>query len=263
MPISEELSMPIRHAASVLTASAVALLVSAGYAAAAQCEGAGGFRSWLAEFKAEAAAQGVSASSIAELDGVRYDEKVIASDRRQAVFSQSFLEFAGRMVADYRMQQGRQLLKKHASTFDRIEADYGVPGPVLVAFWGLETDFGQNLGDTPTLQALATLAFDCRRPDLFRGHLVAALKLLDNGDLTPRDMKGAWAGELGQMQFIPTEYLEKAVEYDGDGRRNLVRSVPDVLASSANLLGSMAGRRASPGWRRFRFPPTWPGSRPI
>src|SRR5918998_817728 len=125
----------------------------------------------------------ISTAALAFLDGVRFDQRVVAADRRQGVFSQSFLEFSDRMVADYRMAQGRQLLKKYASTFDRIEADYGVPGPVLVALWGLETDFGQNLGDTPTLQALATLAYDCRRPEIFRGHLLAALKLLDHGDL--------------------------------------------------------------------------------
>jgi lytic murein transglycosylase len=204
--------------------------------AAAQCEGAGNFSAWLAEFKQQAAAEGISEQAIAALDSVRYDQSVIDSDRRQGVFSQSFLEFAGRMVAQYRMDQGRQLLKKYKSTFDRIEAEFGVPGPVIVAFWGLETDFGANLGDKNSLQSLATLAYDCRRPDLFHAELSAALQLLDRGDLEPKDMVGAWAGEIGQMQFIPTEYLSTAVDYDGDGRRNLVRSVPDVLASSANLL---------------------------
>jgi len=227
---------------------AAALLVAALGAggAQAQCPGAEGFPAWLEDFKAEAAAAGISEAALAELDGVRYDRSVIKSDRAQGVFSQSFLEFAGRMVAQYRMDQGRALLKKHASTFRRIERDYGVPGPVLVAFWGLETDFGANLGDTPTLQALATLAYDCRRPELFRGHLLAALQLLDRGDVEPRDLKGAWAGEIGQMQFIPTEYLQKAVDYDGDGRRNLVRSVPDVLASSANLLREHGWRAGEP-----------------
>jgi lytic murein transglycosylase len=237
-----------------LAIAALAVLAMCGAATAQQCAGSGGFRSWLEEFKAEAAAQGISAEAIGELDRVRYDQKVIDSDRRQAVFSQSFLEFAGRMVADYRMKQGRQLLKKYADIFDRIEAEYGVPGPVLVAFWGLETDFGANLGDTPTLQALATLSYDCRRPELFRGHLLAALKLLDNGDLAPRDLKGAWAGEIGQMQFIPTEYLEKAVDYDGDGRRNLVRSVPDVLASSANLLREHGWQPGEPWLQEVSVP---------
>ena len=216
---------------------ALAALLAAGPAAAqAQCEGPGGFSGWLQEFRQEAAAEGISDAALSALEDVRYDQSVVDSDRRQGVFSQSFLEFAGRMVAQYRMDQGRQLLKKYAGTFDRIEAEYGVPGPVIVAFWGLETDFGANLGDKRTLQSLATLAYDCRRPELFRAELKAALQLLDSGDLEERDMVGAWAGEIGQMQFIPTEYVSTAVDFDGDGRRNLVRSVPDVLASSANLL---------------------------
>lgn len=236
-----------------LAAVLVAGVLGAG-TAKAQCQGAEGFPAWLEDFKSQAEAAGISAGTLAELDGLRYDQKVINSDRAQAVFSQSFLEFAGRMVAQYRMDQGRQLLKKYRSTFDRIESDYGVPGPVLVAFWGLETDFGANLGDTPTLRALATLAYDCRRPEIFGGHLVAALQLLDNGDLAPEDMVGAWAGELGQMQFIPTEYLEKAVDYDGDGRRNLVRSVPDVLASSANLLREHGWQAGQPWLQEVSVP---------
>ncbi|HWT31583.1 MAG TPA: lytic murein transglycosylase, partial [Propylenella sp.] len=226
--------MTIRLATAGCFAAAV-LAVSAGPASAA-CEGPGGFSSWLQDFKSEAAAQGISPAAVSALDGVRYDQSVVDADRRQGVFSQSFLEFSDRMVAQYRMDQGRNLLKKYAETFAAIEREFGVPGPVIVAFWGLETDFGANLGDKRTLQSLATLAYDCRRPEMFRAELLAALQLLDRGDLSPQDMVGAWAGEIGQMQFIPTEYLSTAVDYDGDGRRNLVRSVPDVLASSANLL---------------------------
>ena len=251
--------MAIRSARAGLAGAAViAGLLGAAGTAAAQCPGAGGFPAWLDGFKREAAVAGVSAGTLTALDGVRYDEKVVAADRRQGVFSQSFLEFAGRMVADYRMSQGRQLLKKHADIFARIERDFGVPGPVIVAFWGLETDFGANLGDFRTLQSLATLAYDCRRPDMFRAELIAALKLLDRGDLAPQDMKGAWAGEVGQMQFVPTYYLELAVDYDGDGRRNLVRSVPDVLASSANLL-KHHGWQAGEAWlEEVRVPADMP-----
>jgi len=122
----------------------------------------------------------------------------------------------------------------------------------------LETDFGANLGKTPTLQALATLAYDCRRPDMFHGYLLAALKLLDGGDLAPQDMVGAWAGEIGQMQFVPTDYLESAVDYDGDGRRNLVRSVPDVLASSANLLRKHGWKAGEPWLEEVRVPEDLP-----
>ena len=192
------------------------------------------------------------------LDGVRYSQEVINADRAQGVFSQSFLEFAGRMVAQYRMDQGRALLDKYADTFARIEAEFGVPGPVIVSFWGLETDFGANLGDFRTLTSLATLAYDCRRPEQFRPELLAALQILDRGDLTADDMVGAWAGEIGQMQFVPTYYLQLAVDYDGDGRRNLVRSVPDVLASSANLLKHHGWQAGQPWLEEARVPADMP-----
>ena len=133
-----------------------------------------------------------------------------------------------------------------------------MPGPVIVGFWGLETDFGANLGDFNTLQSLATLAYDCRRPEKFRPELLAALKILDRGDLTPSDMKGAWAGEVGQMQFVPTYYLDFAVDYDGDGKRNLVNSVPDVLASSANLLKHHGWQAGQPWLEEVRVPAEMP-----
>jgi lytic murein transglycosylase len=251
--------MAIRRKAAVLT---VLALIAAGALAtpalAQQCGGADGFGAWLQQLKQEAAAQGISAGTLSALDGVRFDQSVINADRRQGVFSQSFVEFAGRMVADYRMSQGRALLDKHASTFQRIEQQYGVPGPVIASFWGLETDFGANLGDFPTLQSLATLARDCRRPERFRAELMAALMLLDRGDLALSDMRGAWAGEVGQMQFIPTEYLATAVDYDGDGKRNLVRSVPDVLASSAALLQKHGWQAGQPWLEEVRVPDDMP-----
>jgi lytic murein transglycosylase len=234
------------------------LAFSTGHAAAQCGNSPDGFPTWLSAFEQEAAAQGISAGAIAALDGVRYDQAVINSDRRQGVFTQSFLEFAGRMVADYRMTTGRNLLKKHADTFARIEREYGVPGPVLTAFWGLETDFGANLGDFATLQSLATLAYDCRRPDQFRPELFAALKILDSGDLKLSEMRGAWAGEVGQMQFVPTYYLNLAVDYDGDGKRNLVKSVPDVLASSANLLKHHGWQAGQPWLEEVRVPAEMP-----
>ena len=239
----------------------VVLATSAGLGAACAAEcgnSADGFSSWLKAFEQEAADQGISAASLATLDNVRYDQKVIAADRRQAVFTQSFLEFAGRMVADYRMNQGKSLLKKHAQTFARIEQEFGVPGPVIVGFWGLETDFGANLGDFDTLQSLATLAYDCRRPEKFRPELIAALKLLDSGDLTPGEMRGAWAGEIGQTQFVPSYYFDLAVDYDGDGKRNLVKSVPDVLASSANLLKHHGWQAGQPWLEEVRVPAEMP-----
>ena len=217
-----------------------------------------GFSGWLEGFKSEAAAAGISAGAISALDGVSYDQKVINADRRQGVFAQSFLEFAGRMVADYRMSQGKSQLKKYAATFKSIEQEFGVPGPVIVAFWGLETDFGANLGDFRTLQSLATLAYDCRRPEQFTPELFAALKILDSGDLTAGEMQGAWAGEIGQTQFVPAYYFDFAVDYDGDGKRNLVKSVPDVLASSANLLKHHGWQAGQPWLEEVRAPADMP-----
>jgi lytic murein transglycosylase len=239
--------------------SALALCIVTTSGAMAQCgDSAAGFSVWLDQFRQEASAQGISDNALAALNGVQYDQSVINADRRQGVFSQSFLEFAGRMVADYRMSQGKQLLSKYADTFARIEREFGVPGPVIVSFWGLETDFGQVLGDYSTLQSLATLAYDCRRPEQFRPELLAALQLIDSGDLAPGDLRGAWAGEIGQMQFVPTYYVQLAVDYDGDGKRNLVRSVPDVLASSANLLKHHGWRAGEPWLEEVRVPAELP-----
>jgi lytic murein transglycosylase len=134
-------------------------------------------------------------------------------------------------------------MKQYGSVLGRIEQSYGVPGEVLVAIWGLETDFGVNIGKFPTLRSLATLAYDCRRSEMFQTELMDALRIVERGDLAPTEMRGAWAGEIGQTQFMPSSYLKFAVDFDGNGRRDLLRSAPDVLASTANYL-------ASHGWQR-------------
>jgi lytic murein transglycosylase len=152
------------------------------------------------------------------------------------------------MISLNRLQKGGIMLKQHATLLGNIEKQFGVPGPVLVAIWGLETDFGANTGKIPTIRALATLAHDCRRTDLFQGELTSALRIIDRGDLTPADMRGAWAGELGQTQFLPTSYLTYAVDFDGNGKRDLIGSVPDVLASTANYLKGY-GWKAGEGWQ--------------
>ncbi len=225
--------------------------------ATAQCGNS--FSAWLDGFRQEAAGAGVSKHTIdSALSGVAPSQTVINRDRKQGVFAQSFLKFSSRMVAQYRLDQGRANLKKHKSLFARIEQEYGVPGPVISGFWGLETDFGANTGDFPTIRALATLAHDCRRPELFRPQLMDALRLIDNGDLGVHEMRGAWAGELGQMQFLPSDYYESAVDYDGDGRRNLIRSAPDALASTANVLARFGWRRGEPWLQEVRIPDTLP-----
>jgi lytic murein transglycosylase len=211
---------------------------------AANCEDAGGFSAWLEAFKQEAAAAGISQRTLGSaLNGVEFDPGIVARDHRQGVFRQSFEQFSGRMISAYRMQKGSSLLKRHAGLFARIEEQFGVPGPVLVAIWGLETDFGADSGKLPTLRSLATLAYDCRRSDMFRAELLDALRIIERGDMNPAEMRGAWAGEIGQTQFMPSSYMKFAVDFDGDGRRDLIRSSPDALASTANYLKGY-------GWRR-------------
>jgi len=158
------------------------------------------------------------------------------------------------------MLRGSNMLKQYGSVLGRIEQKYGVPGPVLVAIWGLETDFGVNIGKFQTIRSLATLAYDCRRADMFRAELLDALRILDRGDLTPADMRGAWAGEIGQTQFMPSNYVKFAVDFDNNGRRDLLHSPPDVLASTANFLQSFGWQRDKewqPGSANFKVLQEW------
>ncbi len=244
--------------------SACLLLGAADNAALAQSAPCGGdFGGWLQAFKTEAAAQGVSQNAIqASLNGVTYDPAIIARDHAQGVFKQSFEQFSGRMVPP-RMARAKNKMLQYGSILSRIETQFGVPGEVIVAIWGLETDFGADNGKFPTIRSLATLAYDCRRPDKFRGELLAALKIVDRGDMTPTDMHGAWAGEIGQTQFLPSSYLKYAVDFDGNGRRDLIHSVPDVLASTANYLkgyGWQAGKPWDEGSPNFQVLLQWNAS---
>jgi lytic murein transglycosylase len=223
--------------------------LSAAFAApspAAQC--GGDFGSWLAEFSREAAAQGVSQRTLSSaLGGLAPDPNVLSRDRSQRVFQQSFEQFSGRMISPDRMRRGPALLTRYAATFAGIERQFGVPGPVLVAIWGLETDFGVNQGKFSIIRSVATLAHDCRRPDKFRGELLASLRIVDRGDMSPEELRGDWAGEIGQTQFLPSSYLKYAVDFDGNGRRDLIHSAPDALASTANYLKGYGWRRGE-GW---------------
>src|SRR5579863_10673547 len=192
---------------------------------AASCHNGASFDRFLADLKQQALAAGVSQRAIGEASPyLVYDQGIVNRDRGQRVFGQVFTEFSGRMAAPYRMQQGQAQIKIHAAAFARAEKEYGVPPAVIAAFWGLESDFGANMGNLPTLRSLVSLAYDCRRSERFVGETIAALKIVDRGDLSPEEMIGSWAGELGQTQFLPTHYFNYAVDYDGDGRRNLLRS---------------------------------------
>jgi lytic murein transglycosylase len=227
--------------------------------AAAPC-GTGSFDSWLTGLKTEAASKGISQQAInAGLTGVTLDQSVLTRDQSQKVFGQSFEEFSGRMVPP-RLARGSNRLKQYGSVLSRIEAAYGVPGEVLVAIWGLETDYGANTGKFQTLRSLATLAYDCRRADEFRNELMDALRIIERGDLSPQEMRGAWAGELGQTQFMPSSWIKYAVDFDGNGRRDLLHNVPDVLASTANYLksyGWQKGKDYQPGAPNFTVIQQW------
>jgi lytic murein transglycosylase len=214
------------------------------------------FDRFLADLKAQAVAAGVSQRAIAEASlYLVYDQGIVNRDRGQRVFGQVFTEFAGRMAATYRMQQGQARIKTYASAFARAEKEYGVPPAVIAAFWGLESDFGANMGHLPTLPSLVSLAYDCRRAQMFANETIAALKIIDRGDLTPAEMIGSWAGELGQTQFLPTHYFNYAVDYDGDGRRDLLRSPADVIGSTANYIANgLKWRRGEPWLQEVRVP---------
>ena len=217
-------------------------------AQAARCRDPAGFEAWLDEIKQEAKAAGIPPSAIAAgLAGVTYDPSVISHDRGQHVFKQSFAQFSGRMINSFRLRRGASLMRRYSDVLSRIEQRYGVPGAVIVAIWGLETDFGAVNGNFPTIRALASLAYDCRRSDMFKTELFDALRIVAKGDLSPASMHGAWAGELGQTQFMPSAYLKFAVDFNGGGRADLIHNVPDVLASTANFLKGYGWQRGA-GW---------------
>ena len=219
------------------------------------CRNTGSFEKWLTEFKREAAAAKISASAIAAASPyLKFEQRIINIDRGQRFFAQNFLDFSKKLIPAYRLQRGGQLIKKHQDLFQRIEKDFGVPAPVIVAFWGLESDFGASAGKEQVLPALATLAYDCRRPELFRPRLFDALRMIERGDLRPEEMIGSWAGELGQTQMMTSEYYRSAIDYDGDGRRNLIKSMPDVLASTANYLKHLGWKRGQPWIQEVRVP---------
>lgn len=215
------------------------------------------FEAWRKEVADEARQAGVGDRGLSALAGASIDPEVLKRDRSQGVFSQTFIEFSGRMVNDYRLKNGSANLKKYADVFARADQEFGVQGPVIAAFWALETDFGAVQGNFNSLNALVTLASDCRRPELFRPQLVPLLTLIDRGVL-PVDVKGAWAGEVGQTQLLPSDYLARGVDGDGDGVVDLRNSVPDVIMSTASKLQSRGWKRDEPWIQEVRVPDEMP-----
>lgn len=213
----------------------------------------------LAEFRdglvAEATERGFDAGTARDFVSVlRIDDSVIAADRRQGVFQRDFIDFSRRLISQNRIDNARRNAERYAATFDRIEADYGVPRGVLLAFWAFETDFGQVQGDFNTANALFTLAHDCRRPELFRPQIFAAMELYARGDFDPATTTGAWAGEIGQVQMLPADIIENGVDGDGDGHVTLKTSAIDALMSGGKMLQSLGWRAGEPWLQEVTVP---------
>lgn len=237
-----------------------AILLPALPAQAAQC--GGDFNRFIAEFAREAQAAGVSRAAIAEaFAGISHDPNVMAFDRRQrSTFRKSWEDYAATRVGPARVKRAKAMLQRHAGLLARVEQRFGVPRELIVAIWTMETDNGADMGKLPIVRTLATLAHDCRRTELFQRELLAALQILHRGDLPLKEMIGAYAGEIGQTQFLPSSYIKYGVDFDGDGHVDLRRSVPDVLASTANLLKVNGWQPGAPfgfGTRNFEVMREW------
>lgn len=207
------------------------------------------FTQWLVAFKQEAVRRGIRAETVEKaMEGVRLIERVIELDRRQPEFTQTFWGYLLRVVSPERIARGRELLARHGAILKRIQSKFGVQPRFLVAFWGMETNYGQYTGKMPVVGSLVTLAYDRRRSRFFREQLIAALQIMDRGDI-PLDAVGSWAGAMGQAQFIPTTYRDNAVDGDGDGKSDMWNSLPDVFASASNYL-SRAGWQPGRTWGR-------------
>ncbi|GKW50355.1 lytic murein transglycosylase [Halomonas sp. NCCP-2165] len=202
------------------------------------------FDAWLLQFRRQARAEGIGEATLAQaLDGLRYRPRVIELDRYQPEFVRPLWEYLDTAVSAQRVNQGRTKLADHRQTAEAVARRFGVPAEILVAIWGIESNYGGNFGSFSTLEALATLAYDGRRRDFARGELLAALRIIEAGDISAEAMIGSWAGAMGHTQFIPSSFVAYAVDGDGDGRRDIWGSIPDVLASTAHYL-------AEAGWRR-------------
>ncbi|TCP60064.1 membrane-bound lytic murein transglycosylase B [Rhodovulum bhavnagarense] len=215
-----------------------------------------GFQRWIDGFRDRALAQGISAPVFDRaFAGLRYNTDVIDRDRNQSEFTKTIWDYLDSAASDTRIRNGQAALREHARLLERIEARYGVDKEVVVAVWGLESAYGEFRGKTPIIEALATLAYDGRRGRFFEQQLIAALKILQSGDTTPRNMTGSWAGAMGHTQFIPTSYLAYAVDFTGDGRRDIWADDPaDALASTAAYLARFGWTKGQPWGVEVRLP---------
>lgn len=217
------------------------------------------FAQCLQGFSATAKTAGISTNTINNsLMKARLNKNVLELDRKQPEFTTSFADYFNRRVTEQRVNQGRALLQKHNALLAKVEAEYGVPAPYLLAFWGLETNYGGFFGNIPVIDSLATLACDTRRRSFFTTELVNALKILDEGAIAPNKMIGSWAGAMGHVQFMPSSFLKNAVDFDGDNKRDLWNSTPDALASAANFLRNLGWQTSERWGREVKLPTNFP-----
>ena len=215
----------------------------------------GDFQTFKAGLRDEAVAMGHDAEVAQRfLSGARQDSSVLRRDRAQGIFQTPFIEFSRKLISQDRLDRGRQLSQRWDEVFDRIERDYGISRGVLLAFWAFETDYGAFQGDFNTLNALVTLAHDCRRPEIFRPQIFAAMELYERGDFDPATTTGAWAGEIGMVQMLPRDILENGMDGDGDGHVTLKSSAPDALLSGAKMLSELGWRHGEPWLQEVVLP---------
>jgi lytic murein transglycosylase len=215
----------------------------------------GSFGSFVSKMQAEAIKRGHNPQAAERFfSGVRQDPAVIRADRAQGIFQRPFTDFARRLISQNRLQNGLKNAKRYDKVFDTIERQWGVNRGVLLAFWAFETDYGAVQGNFNTVNALMTLSHDCRRPNLFRPQVFAALELYERGEIDPRKTTGAWAGEIGMVQMLPGDIIENGVDGDGDGRVSLKTSPPDALMSGGKMLASLGWRAGEPWLQEITVP---------
>ena len=215
----------------------------------------GSFSGFVKKMKAEAVNKGHDRASVDRFfASVRQDNKTLRADRSQGIFKMEFLDFSRRVISQGRINNGRANAKKWNKVFNRVESEYGVSRGVLLAFWALETDYGAVQGNFNTLNSLMTLAHDCRRPDLFRPQVFAALELFEQGSFNPAKTTGAWAGEIGMVQMLPEDILTNGVDADGNGSVDLKTSPPDALMSGAKMLKHLGWRAGEPWLQEVSLP---------
>lgn len=221
----------------------------------AQTTCGGDFGNFIIGLEEEAVAQGIAPDAAARFtQGLSKNQSVLNADHRQGIFQDTFITFSRKLISQNRLDRGRQMGQRHANIFDRIEQDYGISPGVLLAFWAFETDYGAFQGDFNTADALATLAHDCRRPELFRPQLFAAMRLYENGNFDPATTTGAWAGEIGMVQMLPKDILENGMDGDGDGHVSLKTSPADALLSGAKMLSHLGWRYGEPWLQEITLP---------